>query len=315
VAATPQLLGTHVAAAFSALDGADPKWLWVAGIGFAVSVASSAASWRSAIATCGGDLSLRDAWARYGVGCLVNTFVPARAGDAVRIGLFSRALPNRDRLWTTGGAFAALGAVRAVVLSVLVVVGAAAGAVPLWPLAVAFVLVGAAVLAALKARNARAERRAAHLLDAFQALGRDPRAALRLVGWIGLGTLGRLASATAIGAAMGIGNPLTAAIVIVPALEIAGMVPVTPGNVGVTSTAIAVAFQAHGVSFTHGLAAGIAFHAGETAVGITFGLASVLWLAPYSSANARRVALAASGASCCLGIAGAFSATVLVPLV
>src|SRR5262249_25786892 len=156
---------------------------------------------------------------------------------------------------------------------------------------------------------------AAHLLDAFQAMGRDPRAALRLVGWIALGTAGRLASATAIGAAMGIGNPLTAAMVIVPAVEIAGTIPVTPGNVGVTSTAIAVAFQAHGVSFTHGLAAGIAFHAVETAVGITYGLASVLWLAPYPTPNARRVALVASAASCCLGIAGAFSATVLVPLV
>jgi len=315
IAATPQLLGTRVAEAFSSLDGADPRWLWVAAIGFVVSVTSAAASWRSAIGTCGGSLTLRDASARYGVGCLVNTFVPARAGDAVRIGLFARALPNRDRLWTTGGAFAALGAVRALILSLLVVVGAIAGVVPLWPLAVALTLVAAAVAATLKARNAHAERRAAHLLDAFQALGREPKAALRLVGWIGLATLGRLASATAIGAAMGIGNPLTAAIIIVPALEIAGTIPVTPGNVGVTSTAIAVAFHAHGVSFTHGLAAGIAFHAIETAVGITFGLASVLWLAPYPSVNARRIALVAAGASCCLGIASAFSATVLVPLV
>ena len=66
--------------------------------------------------------------ARYGVGSLVNTFVPFRAGDAVRIGLFSRALPTEKRLWTTGGAFAALGAARAVVLGALVVVGYASGA-------------------------------------------------------------------------------------------------------------------------------------------------------------------------------------------
>src|SRR5438477_322944 len=160
--ATPQLLGTRLAAAFGRLDQADAKWLWLAGVGFAVAVVGAAGSWRSAIRLCGGRLSLTDACARYGAGSLVNTFVPARAG-----------------------------------------------------------------------------------------------------------------------AALGIHQPLAAAIVIVPALDIAGLVPITPGNVGVTSGAIAIAFQANGVSFTHGLAAGIAFHAVETAVGIMFGLASLVWLAPY----------------------------------
>jgi uncharacterized membrane protein YbhN (UPF0104 family) len=313
--ATPQLLGTRVAAALSALDGADAKWLWVAGVGFAVSVLGASASWRSAIGMCGGRLTIRDACARYGAGSLVNTFVPARAGDAVRFRLFSRALPNRERLWTMGGALAAIGAARAVVLSGVVVAGAVAGVVPLWPLLVAAALVGAAVVTALKVRNSHAERRAAHLLDAFRALGTDPRAGLRLVAWIALATAGRIASATAVGAALGIRNPVTAALVIIPALEVASLIPLTPGNVGITSAAIAVAFQAHGVSFTQGLAAGIAFHAVETAVGIMFGFASVLWLAPYRSRNARRVVLLATGASWCLGIAGAFSATVLVPLV
>ena len=103
--------------------------------------------------------------------------------------------------------------------------------------------------------------------------------------------------------------------VIVPALEVAGTVPVTPGNVGVTSGAIALAFHTQGVSFTHGLAAGIAFHAVETAVGIMFGIGSVVWLAPYRSPAVRRVVLLSSAASWALGIAGAFSAKVLVPLV
>src|SRR4051794_5656128 len=284
VAATPQLLGKQVSNAFEALGGADPKWLWIAGIGFLLSVAGSAASWRWAIRTCGGSLTLMDACARYGAGSLVNTFVPARAGDAVRIGLFSRVLPNRERLWTTGGAFAALGAARAVVLAVLVVAGAIAGFVPLWPLLVALALVCAGVAAVLRARRYEsAGGRLSHLLDAFRALGRRPGGAARLVAWIALSTAGRLAAATAVGAALGIHQPLAAAIVIVPALDIAGLVPITPGNVGVTSGAIAIAFQANGVSFTHGLAAGIAFHAVETAVGIMFGLASLVWLAPYPS--------------------------------
>ena len=93
------------------------------------------------------------------------------------------------------------------------------------------------------------------------------------------------------------------------------MIPITPGNIGVTSATIAAALQAHGTSFTSGLAAGIAFHAVEMAVGIMYGIASVVWLAPYPSPNARRVALLAGAGSWALGIAGAFSATVLAPLV
>src|SRR5947208_5722778 len=179
--ATPQLLGTRVAAAFGTLDQANAKWLWLAGVGFALAVVGAAGSWRSAVGLCGGRLSLTDACARYGAGSLVNTFVPARAGDAVRIGLFSRMLPHRERLWTTGGAFAALGAARAVVIAVLVVAGALAGFVPLWPLLVALALVAAGVAAALRARNLQAGNRFSHLLDAFRVLGRRPSGAARLV--------------------------------------------------------------------------------------------------------------------------------------
>jgi uncharacterized membrane protein YbhN (UPF0104 family) len=313
--ATPQILGTRVAAALSALDGADAKWLWVAGLGFVVSVGGAAGSWRAAIGLCGGRISVTDAAARYGAGSLVNTFVPARAGDAVRIGLFSRALPNKERLWTTGSAFAALSAARAVVLAALVVIGAIAGVVPLWPLAIALALVATSIAVTVKVRGHQANGRLAHLLDAFRALGSEPTAGLRIVAWLALSTFGRIAAATAVGASLGIAHPLMAALVIIPALDVAGLVPITPGNVGVTSAAIAVAFQAHGVSFTQGLAAGIAFHAVETAVGIMVGLASVLYLAPFPSPGARRIALISTGASWVLGIAGAFSATVLVPLV
>jgi uncharacterized membrane protein YbhN (UPF0104 family) len=313
--ATPQILGTRVAAAFGALDNADPKWLWLAGIGFCVSCISAAGSWLSAIRLCGGTLTLPDACARYGAGSLANTFIPFRAGDAIRIGLFSRVLPNRERLWTTGSTFAALGASRAVVMALLVVAGSATGTLPLWPVFAAVALITIAGAISYYARGRDPKSRVGHLLDSFRALGRDPLGATRIIAWIALSFAGRLASATAVAAALGIHHPFAAAMVIVPALEIAGTIPITPGNVGITSGAIALAFQSQGVSFTHGLAAGIAFHAVETAVGLMFGIASVVWLAPYRSPGIRRVVLLTSAASWALGIAGAFSATVLVPLV
>jgi hypothetical protein len=62
---------------------------------------------------------------------------------------------------------------------------------------------------------------------------------------------------------------------------------VTPGNVGVASGAIAVALEAHGVAFQDGLATGLAFHAVETAVGLLFGLAGLIWLAPALRLRSR----------------------------
>jgi uncharacterized membrane protein YbhN (UPF0104 family) len=308
--ATPQLLGTRVDAALDTVGSADPAWLWLAGIGFAISVLAAAGSWRCAIGLCGGHLSVTDACARYGVGSLVNTVVPFRAGDAVRIGLFSRVLPSEKRLWTTGGAFAALGAARAVVLGALIVAGYLAGAIPLWPLLIAGGLVATAIAVAMASR-----RSSAHILDAFRSLAKEPSGAARLVAWLALSTAGRLVAATAVGAALGLPHPLASAIVVIPALDVAGLIPLTPGNIGITSGAIAIALQAQGTSFTNGLAAGIAFHAVETAVGLMFGIASLVWMAPYPSPAARRVALLAGAASWALAVAGAFGATVLVPLV
>jgi uncharacterized membrane protein YbhN (UPF0104 family) len=281
-----------------------PGWLWLSGAGFLAATVAAAGCWRAAIELCGGRTSLLDATARFGVGSLVNTFVPARAGDAVRIGLFRRVVPNRSLL-ATGGAFAASGAAHVVALAAIVFVGALAGAVPLWPLLVAAGVVAAACVAAVLAR-----RRTARFLDAFRALAADPRAGLRLVGWHLLSSCGRLAAAAAIAAGLGIHQPLAAAIIVVPALDLTGLVPITPGNIGITSGAVAVALEAHGVSFHAGLAAGIAFHAVETAAGILVGLLGALWLTPRA-VRVRRLATAASA----VALAAAFSATVLLPLV
>ena len=270
------------------LGRADPRWLWLAAVGFVLAVIGSAGAWRSAIGLCGGRTSLTDATARYGAGSLVNTFVPARAGDALRLALFSRLVPGDHPVQATGGAFVALGAARAVVLGTLVLIGAFAGALPLWPLVAAgAVAVGGIVVA----RHRRI----------------PARACLRVIAWIALSVVGRVAAAAAVGAALGIDQPFVAALAIIPALDVAGIVPLTPGNVGIASAAMAIAYRANGASFNTGLAAGITFQAVETAVGVTIGLAGLLWLAPHPR-PLRRIVLA----STVLG--GAVGAAVLVPL-
>src|SRR2546421_11458468 len=91
--ATPQLLGARVAAALDTVGAADARWLWLAGVGFAVSVAAAAGSWRCAIGLCGGRISVAGARARYGAGAPVNTFLPPRPGGIGGTGLFAPVLP------------------------------------------------------------------------------------------------------------------------------------------------------------------------------------------------------------------------------
>jgi len=290
--ATPQLLGSRVGSALGTLERADPRWLWLAAVAFAVSLVGSAGCWRSAIGLCGGRTTLADATARYGAGSLVNTFVPARAGDAVRLALFSRLVPGERKVWTTGGAFVAVAAARAAVLGALVAAGSVFGVVPWWP---SLVAVGLVVAAALLARRARR-----HL---------ELRDLARLAAWVLLSVLGRFAGAAAISAAIGIHRPLVAALLILPALDVSGLIPLTPGNIGIASAAIAIAFRTHGISFDRGLAVGITLQALETAVGLTIGTASVLWLAPYRSPGIRRVALLSAAGAAAAGAMALVSLT------
>ena len=270
-----------LADALHAITDANPNWLALAAAGFIGATTAAAGSWCCAVGLAGGETNLFDACARYGAGSLVNTFVPFRAGDAVRIALFSRCVPHGRRVRATTGAFAAIGAARAGVLTALVAAGAVAGAIPLWPLAV---LVGLVALAAGTAYIARGHD-AEHLLDAFKAL--DARTAPRLLAWMAASTVCRYLAAAAVCASLGIHEAFAAAIIILPALDLAGLFPVTPGNVGLTSGAIAVALEAHGIAFHAGLAAGIAFHAVETGVGLLFGIFALVWFAPAIRVRAR----------------------------
>jgi hypothetical protein len=65
--------------------------LALAGTCYAAALVCCAGGWRALLPA---SLPLYDAVARYGVGSLANTFLPGRAGDAIRIGLFGRVVPG-----------------------------------------------------------------------------------------------------------------------------------------------------------------------------------------------------------------------------
>src|SRR5919202_6167801 len=169
VAATPQLLGARVADALATLRGADLRWLAVGALCFGGGFLACVGAWRAALGAAGGRICPRQAAARLGVGSLVNTFAPAKLGDAVKIALCARAIEGPDRIWTAGGVYAALAAARALTVAALVVAASATGALPLWPV---FALCGGVVvLGALALSSSRWRRfhRIAHLLDGFAA--------------------------------------------------------------------------------------------------------------------------------------------------
>jgi hypothetical protein len=96
--------------------------------------------------------------------------------------------------------------------------------------------------------------------------------------------LALLASATKVAAvavallALDMPRPLAAALAIVPALELAGLVPLTPANLGAASAAISVVLQAQGVPLTESLPASIVLHGIEIFAGVLFGSGSAVFL-------------------------------------
>ena len=258
---------------------ADPRWLWLACACFVSLIVATGMSWRAGITACGGFAGRCDAAGRYAVGSLVNGIAPAGAGGAVRIGLFSRLLPEGDRVFTATGIAAAIGIARAPSLAALVVAAAALGAFSLWPLLLLGGVVVLAVAVAWFSRRWVPHAHVAHLLDAFRALAQRPKRAVSLAGWVTAATAARVVGAVAVAASLGLDRPLEAGLIMVPAMALASAVPSTPGNVGVSSGAVAMALSLVGVGFQEALAVGIAFHAVETLVSITAGLVGMLIVA------------------------------------
>ena len=248
-------------------------------------LAAAAACYAAALVCCAGSwrallpqVRLRDAIPRYGVGSLANTLLPARAGDAVRVGLFARAVP--------GGALAVVGAVavagmaRWLAMTPLGVAGTVDSGLP--PLAL---LAGGVVALPLPIAYALAGRgsvRASRLLAPLRSAG---HAELRSVGaWVTGILAARVVAAAAVAEAFGIAHPLAAAFLVVPALELAGVVPLTPANIGVAGGAAALAFHAHGADMKTALAAGLTLHTVETVTSVAIGAASAVRLVGYRPA-------------------------------
>jgi uncharacterized membrane protein YbhN (UPF0104 family) len=276
--------------AFNSLSRAHPGWIAVAAACFALGLLASAAAWQTGLRACGGAACFTQVSARYAIGSLVNALAPAHLGGAVRLGLLSRTLPGEDRLWRAGGISASVAAARTLALAVVIVAAAAVGGVPLWP---APLLVLAVVVLLLFGR--RFCRGATGRLGSFVEVFRSARrAGPTLLGWIACASAARIAAAVAIAMSFDVGRPLWVALVLLGAMAVSGILPLTPGNFGTGAGAATLALHGAGVGLGPAFAMGVAFQAVETFAGMTLGLAGAAVLATPGTAL-RRWSFAAAG--------------------
>jgi hypothetical protein len=206
-------------------------------------------AWCAALGATGGRLGLVDGCARYGVGSLVNSLTPLHLGECVRVALFARALPP-------GCARRGLASFGVLKLTRLAVLIGLAG-IALHDVRLELLGLGGAIAALVLAQRRRA---------------------VRLVPLIAASAATRIAAVACVLASLGIGSPLTHACAIVPILAVAELLPLTPGNIGVASAAVAVSLRLSGVGLGEGVPVGIVMHGAETAGGISFGVCSALVL-------------------------------------
>lgn len=249
IALWPQL-GPTVAHAAEGLGRIRPELLILSGALFAASPVFCGLAWRDAILRAGGEVGRVDACARYGVGSFVNSVAPAHLGDIVRAVLLLEKLPagGRRRIvpW-----FGVIQGARLAALVALAIAAALPGLLILLPLVLPIALVVAAL----------------------------SRGTAQLVCLAFLSPMAKAAAIAVVLAGLDVGSPLDA-LAVVPALELAALIPLTPGNVGVAGAAASGALYAQGLPMSTAVQAGLVLHAVETAAGLTYGTASALaWLA------------------------------------
>jgi hypothetical protein len=123
----------------------------------------------------------------------------------------------------------------------------------------------------------------------------------------------RFAGTVAVVSAFGLPHPFLAGLVILPALDLAGAVPLTPGSFGVGSGAVAVALSSRGIGMTDALATGLAIQGVETLVSVTCGSLGLAYLMQPSE-RVRRAALRVAvvgGSAVLAGLVGLASPVVI----
>ena len=265
------------------------EWEWVAAaIGFnLLSVIARSLSWATVI-----DQAMPPPHPRFplvfsafAVGLMANAVLPGRVGELARVAVLTRHLPGRPGAWATlvGSVFAhrmfELVPVVALVAWVL-----ATAKIPHWAitslivlLSIGFVLFVFAFLSARHHHRSRLDglgtaRRVITMARHGLGVMHRPLWASAAVSFQALGWLMQLFAVWAAMNAFGIDLDMPAAGVVLVLMNVATVIPLWPGNIGLMQAAVALPLVEYGVAYGNGFAFGIGLQAIEASVGIGFGL-------------------------------------------
>jgi uncharacterized membrane protein YbhN (UPF0104 family) len=239
-------------------------------------------------------MTFREAWGCYGFGCLANTVLPGKMGEAVRVESFARRNEHRQRRWLAGGVSATIGLGQSVVFAIILTVGAIGGALPLWAAALSFALPVAGIGGgALVVRH----RRDGRLVCLATAATLAPAAWARALGWIAVSGVARLLTAAAVLEALSVPHPVCCAFVAIGARAAGGALPFAPGGMGVGAAAMAIGLGRTGLDTGTAVTAALSFHTLETGASVLFGTTGWLLLRLKPRAMERPIALATAAAS------------------
>jgi uncharacterized protein (TIRG00374 family) len=270
-------------------------WSWII-LAFALNIVSMlfrALSWRL---TVGQALPpehqprLDHVLSAFGVGLLANAIVPGRLGELARVATLRRHMPDAP----PGTSATLVGTVFAhrlfdlVPAAILVIWVLLTAEVPHWAVvsitiaaAVGFALFTVAWLGA-KRHDRPVVSEGMGSMRELVSMGRQGLSVLKapvpLAGAIFLQCLGWLMQLLAVYVAMqafGMDAPLPAAGLVLVLMNIATIVPLWPGNIGLVQAAVALPLRNYGVAYPVGFAYGIVLQAIEIACGVMLGLIAI----------------------------------------
>lgn len=232
---------------------------------------------------------LLDVFSSVFVGIFANGVLPGRVGEVARIGVLVRHMPGRRNLWPPLlGSVVAHRLLETVPSVALIAWVLAAAKIPGWGRGALLAVLGAALLLLLlgflAARRheqggipgaGRIRGLLAHLREGLGVMRRPAPAAQAVALQTAAWALQLAAVWTAM-FAFHLHEPLTAAAAVLALMNVALILPLWPGNVGLQQAAIALPLVAYGVAYARGFAYGIALQAIESSVGYVGGVAFLL---------------------------------------
>jgi uncharacterized protein (TIRG00374 family) len=232
---------------------------------------------------------LLDIFSAFFVGIFANGVLPGRVGEVARVGVLIRHMERRKGLWPT-----LLGTVLAHrILEIFPSVGLIvwvliAARIPVWArtslwavlaVGVALVVFGVAVATRHESGRAEGRSRIREIVErAREGLGvlRSPGPAVLAAGFQTAAWALQLGAVWVALLAFHLREPLAAAGAVLALMNVALILPLWPGNVGLQQAAIAFPLTLYGVAYARGFAYGIALQAIESSVGYIGGVVFLL---------------------------------------